>query len=537
LKSGSLAPVRNKSKSMKSPHLLSLLLPACIGTAKAQSNADLWDVSNGAVVTATSGPIPGYSIDSMFGGFSIVDWAYFSDSQPPGFVHYVEWETPADVTVARIQLYAFGDAQFGFSNNQREFNHFTLRAKSPGSPIYDLTIIDCDATHPYTFEGGFPLLVNREISTVVSHSFRAEFTQYEGGLNFDGPRIVELDAFGPPPPVVTSQPASLTVNYGMPAQFSVQATGTGTLSYQWLKDGVPISGQTSTTLRIAAVTSNDAGAYTVAVKDANGTTTSFPATLVLDYLNAVQSTVDVWDVNAGATITAHTPLYPQIGSIEGMFGGNPHPFEGFQTYFADNMPTGTVHAVEWTTANPVVVNAVRLFAFGDPFLNNSREFDKVTLKAKSAGSSTFNITIGTFTPTHPYTFQDNALILDTRVTPVSASAFRAEFLQYTAGFGFDGPRIVELDAFEGRPLLRPTIVAGPDARTVPKNSTITWKAVARGGDLKYQWKFMGQNISGAITDTLKLKHVKATDQGYYTVVVSNDAGAAESAQALLLVTP
>src|SRR5436190_900771 len=83
---------------MKSSHVLSLLAAATIASTPAQTADDLWDISQGTVITATSGPIPGYAIESMFGGFSIVDWAYFSDTQPPGFVHFVEWETQGDVT-------------------------------------------------------------------------------------------------------------------------------------------------------------------------------------------------------------------------------------------------------------------------------------------------------------------------------------------------------------------------------------------------------------------------------------------------------
>src|SRR5271155_570320 len=41
-------------------------------------------------------------------------------------------------------------------------------------------------------------------------------------------------------PTVT-QPASVTVPLGQTATFSVIATGTGTLTYQWYKNGVPIS--------------------------------------------------------------------------------------------------------------------------------------------------------------------------------------------------------------------------------------------------------------------------------------------------------
>jgi hypothetical protein len=343
----------NQRKTMKSSHVLSLLAAASIASAMAQSSNDLWDISQGTVVTATSGAIPGYTIDAMFGGASeLSDWAYFSDTQPPGFVHFVEWETPGDVTVGRVQLYAMGDFFFGFPNNERDFSHFTLRAKSAGSTTYDMTLIEYDPTHPYTFVGPFPLIIDQNITPVVSHSFRAEFTQYDTGSGVDGPRIVELDAFGPPPPVITTQPTGVVLNYAMPAIFAVDATGNGTLHYQWFKDGTPISGQTANIFRINSVTDADQGAYTVAVTDDNGTTMSGPATLSIDYFNVQQSNADLFDVNSGITITAHS-AYQDVPGLNrnpyGMFGGITADPESYWTYFADNQATGTVHYVEWTT--------------------------------------------------------------------------------------------------------------------------------------------------------------------------------------------
>ena len=44
----------------------------------------------------------------------------------------------------------------------------------------------------------------------------------------------------PDPPTITQQPASLTVEVGTQAQFTVSATG-GSLRYQWTGGGVPIS--------------------------------------------------------------------------------------------------------------------------------------------------------------------------------------------------------------------------------------------------------------------------------------------------------
>lgn len=506
--------------------------------AQPSTAEDLFDVTQGAQVTASSGIYPGYSAAAMLGengqspGYP---WGitYFEDNQPPGTVHFIEWELPGLVDLSQIRLYAYGD---DFLNFGREFEQFVLKAKSEGSSTYDITIVSYNASHPYIFLDPFnALLVEETFPVVVSKSFRAEFVQYTAGYGFDGPRILELDGFGPPPPVIVTQPESLIVNYGMPASFSVTATGTGTLSYQWYRDGTPIAGATSATLQIDPVTHSHTGAYFVSVTDANGNKISAPATLGLDLLNAVQSRHDLWDLNRGSVITSHSALHPVAGSIEGTFGGfGPLPQSDW-TYFADNQPTGTVHFVEWTIPSPSTVRSLRLFAHGDPELNHGREFESVTIRAKSAGSPTFDLVVGTFTPGHPYSFLDHDLILDTAITPITASAFRAEFAQYTAGYGFDGPRIIELDAFSTQPLLRPTVVSHPESKTVSKNSRVTLKVVGRGGNLSYQWKFMGQPINNATTDTLIIKHAKATDQGYYTVVVSNPVASVESAQALLLV--
>src|SRR5439155_924000 len=45
-----------------------------------------------------------------------------------------------------------------------------------------------------------------------------------------------------PPPTITTQPQSQTVNLGAAAQFNVAATGVGTLTYQWLFNGKPVAG-------------------------------------------------------------------------------------------------------------------------------------------------------------------------------------------------------------------------------------------------------------------------------------------------------
>jgi rhamnogalacturonan endolyase len=74
---------------------------------------------------------------------------------------------------------------------------------------------------------------------------------------------------------------------GGTATFTVSVTPTPTLTYQWLKDGLPITGATSTTLTINGVQGADVGSYSVMVSNAAGNVTSDAATLSIAALALV----------------------------------------------------------------------------------------------------------------------------------------------------------------------------------------------------------------------------------------------------------
>ena len=83
-------------------------------------------------------------------------------------------------------------------------------------------------------------------------------------------------------PTITTQPAGQSVSVGANVTFTVAATGTGPFTYQWQKNGSPISGATSSSLSLSSVQSSDAANYSAVVKDANGlTTTSSAAALAV----------------------------------------------------------------------------------------------------------------------------------------------------------------------------------------------------------------------------------------------------------------
>jgi hypothetical protein len=93
-------------------------------------------------------------------------------------------------------------------------------------------------------------------------------------------------------PAITTQPSSVTVTVSQTATFSVQATGSGTLTYQWQKSSTAISGATSSSYTTAPTTAADSGSqFSVIVSNSIGNVTSNPATLTVS--TAGNSTTDV----------------------------------------------------------------------------------------------------------------------------------------------------------------------------------------------------------------------------------------------------
>ncbi len=80
----------------------------------------------------------------------------------------------------------------------------------------------------------------------------------------------------PQPPLITGQPLPISVLVGATATFQVTAVSQGgTLSYQWRRNGGPISGATGSTYTTPATVAGDNGsAYSVLVSSSNGTSVS-----------------------------------------------------------------------------------------------------------------------------------------------------------------------------------------------------------------------------------------------------------------------
>ena len=106
----------------------------------------------------------------------------------------------------------------------------------------------------------------------------------------------------PSGPTILTQPTNQSVTIGQTANFAVTATGTGTLGYQWKKNGATISGATAASYTTpGAVTSDSGSQFTVVVTDSVGTVTSNAATLTVTATPLVPS---ITTQPSNATVTA-----------------------------------------------------------------------------------------------------------------------------------------------------------------------------------------------------------------------------------------
>jgi len=230
------------------------------------------------------------------------------------------------------------------------------------------------------------------------------------------------------------------------------------------------------------------------------------------------STNDLWDVSGGVTIITNSPIY-RYDALD-IFGGTFSPVapESGNVIFNDGNSNEFVHFVEWKTSSPVTVRSFNLWAIGDvggtPL---SREFASFILKAKSPGSNTYDVTVHSFTPSHPYTFVDGiaGLLISTDVRPITAQEFRAEFVNRT-GAVYDGPRIVELDGFSEFIGPRPSIRVSQVEICWPSVSNLFYQVEFRSLLTSNQWMAFGSPIVGNGSTNCFVEQV-STPQKFYRV--------------------
>lgn len=205
-----------------------ILLPLPLKVWADVATDDLWDISQGNVVTGMSvaGVYPGSDIRNMFGGsFGTIEVgnAIFPDAQifGPGSVALVGWKTPAVIGLSRFVLSVAADGVYPYqpstatdsSKYNRSIQGFNLYASNSDLDVYANWGTAIYASGPLsaplgTYSDGLYLYTIDHVfsDTVSSKYFKAEIIY---GSYYTGPRILELDGYGSTPTNPVPAPSTL----------------------------------------------------------------------------------------------------------------------------------------------------------------------------------------------------------------------------------------------------------------------------------------------------------------------------------------
>jgi hypothetical protein len=139
-------------------------------------------------------------------------------------------------------------------------------------------------SYQWYFDGSPIFGANRDSYTVLSVLGLDTGTYYVKVSN-DGGSVISSNAtlnLATTSPGITTPPQDQTVTQGQNASFTVLASGSTPLAYQWNFNGSAISGSTSALLTLTNVQADQAGSYTVTVSNILGTITSHAANLTVD---------------------------------------------------------------------------------------------------------------------------------------------------------------------------------------------------------------------------------------------------------------
>jgi hypothetical protein len=350
-------------------------------------------------------------------------------------------------------------------------------------------------------------------------------------------------------PTITTQPQSQTATVGSTATFSVQATGTAPLSYQWSKNATTISGATNASYTTPATVSGDNGAtFTVTVSNSVGSQTSNAATLTVTAA-AVAPTITTQPQNqtvtVGATATftvvasGTAPLsYQWSKSGTAIAGATSASYTTPATVSADNGATFTVtvsNSAGSQTSNAATLTVTA--AAVPPAITAQPLSQTVTVGAMA----TFSVTA---TGTAPLSYQwsrngsaitgANGSIYTTPAT-VSGDNGATFTVKVSNVAGSQTSNAVTLTVTATA--VPPTITTQPQNQTVTVGATATFTVVASGtAPLSYQWSKNGTAIAGATSASYTTPATVIGDNGStFSAQVSNAAGSTTSNAATLTV--
>ena len=351
-------------------------------------------------------------------------------------------------------------------------------------------------------------------------------------------------------PSITTQPANQTVTAGQTATFTVVASGTAPLSYQWQKNGANISGATSANYTTPATTTSDSGStFRVTVTNSAGTATSNAATLTVNPA-PVAPTITTQPTNqtvtAGqaatfsVTATGTAPLsYQWQKNGANISGATSASYTTPATTTSDNGSTFVV--VVTNSAGTATSNSATLTVNPAPVIPTIAT--QPANQAVTAGqTATFTVTAAGTAPL-TYQWQKNGAnisgaTLASYTTPATTASDNGSTFKVvvtnSAGSASSNSATLTVNVA----VVAPSITTQPVNQSVTAGQTATFAVAATGtAPLSYQWQKNGATIPGATSASYTTPPTTTSDNGStFVVVVSNSAGTATSNSATLTVT-
>jgi RHS repeat-associated protein len=378
-------------------------------------------------------------------------------------------------------------------------------------------------------------------------------------------------------PLISSQPQSQKITNGLSASISATATGVAPLSYQWMLNGISISGATLSGYSLTNIQTTDAGVYSVIISNASGITLSSDAILSLAgyalWTETFEAGVSNWTAVSGATpltnSTAqnHTPggmnsaktastlnrTYRNLGAE--LDGNTKLTFwmnDDTQTRAYSEVRAYTGGGYGGTTGIQQVLAIGRYnTAFGPAngtLTNETVDGTKYQGRVSSGASNGwFNLNApgAPARSTNWHKFEIERLADGTTINFFVDGILGRSISNATAAtwdsvsIGSIGSGATALDAWFDD--IKPEIVGlavistQPISQTVNGGANVSFTVSASGNVTGYQWRFNGVNIPGATTTTLVQADVQSANAGDYSVLVMNGLGATVSSIATLTV--
>ena len=353
----------------------------------------------------------------------------------------------------------------------------------------------------------------------------------------------------PVAPSITTQPISQTVTAGQTASFSVAATGTSPLSYQWRKNSVAICGATSSSYTTPATTNSDNRAqFTVMVSNTAGSVTSSAATLTVNaapVAPSISTQPSSQTVTAGQTASfsvaaaGTAPFSYQWKKNGTAISGATSP--SYTTPATTNSDNGAHFTVLVTnTAGSVTSNAAILTVNAAPVAPSITT--QPTSQTVTAGQTASFSVAATGTAPLSYQWKKNGTAISgatssSYTTPATTNSDNgAQFtvlVSNAAGSVTSNGATLTVNAAP----IAPSISTQPSSQTVTAGQTASFSVAAAGtAPLSYQWNKDGTAISGATSSSYTTPATTNSDNGaQFTVLVSNAAGNVTSNAAALTV--